>query len=422
MKNTKRQSILKPMTRDSTLAKKIEFAALGAFQTGSGTPRKRIGTGMLGYAFMGKAHTNAFLRFPLFFPDSPIPRLVAIAGRSESNVKDAATNFGYERFYTNWLKLVKDPDIQVVDNGLPNDLHEKPCVTAAELGKDIVCEKPLGRNPRESEEMLRAVTKAGVKHMVGFNYRFIPAIRLARQLIEEGYIGKVLEFRAAYLQDWIMDPNFPLVWRLRKSLAGSGVLGDLGTHILDLGRFLVGEIESTIGLTKTFIKERPLPPSDVTGEKKRGKVDVDDVFIALLKFKSGAIGSAEASRFCAGRKNYQRIEVHGSEGSLSFNLERLNELDAYVNSDGEDRRGFKTISVTAPVHPFGKNWWPTGHVLGWEHPMVHEMYHFFTAVAEDRPIEPWGATFRDGLMADRITDAISKSTMSGKWESIISTP
>ena len=407
--------------RTTTLKEKVEFATFGDFEASSNKPRNKIGTGMLGYAFMGKAHTNAFNQFPIFFPDSPIPRLVAIAGRSESNVRDAASRFGYERYYTDWVKLIKDDNIQVVDNSLPNNLHEKPCIEAAELGKDIICEKPLGRTAKESEEMLRAVTKAGVKHMVGCNYRFIPAIRLARQFIQEGYIGKILEFRAAYLQDWIMDPNFPLVWRLRKSIAGSGVLGDLGTHIIDLGRFLVGEIDSTIGLTKTFIKERPLPGSEVRNGKTKGKVDVDDVFIALLKFRSGAIGSAEASRFCSGRKNYQRIEVHGSEGSLSFNLERLNELEVHVNSDVEDRRGFKTISVTAPVHPYGKHWWPPGHVLGWEHPMVHEMYHFFKAVAEDGPIEPWGATFRDGVIADRVTDAIQRSIETEKWESITST-
>ena len=410
------------MPQESSLEEKIEFATFGDFSPSSNKPRKKIGTGMLGYAFMGKAHTNAFLQFPLFFPDSPIPQLKAIAGRSESKVKDAAAQFGYAKYYTDWRKLLSDKEVQVVDNGLPNDLHAKPCIEAAELGKDVICEKPLGRTLKESEEMYRRVTKAGVKHMVGYNYRFIPAIRLARQFIQEGFIGKVLEFRAAYLQDWIMDPNFPLVWRLRKSLAGSGVLGDLGTHILDLARFLVGEIESTIGMTKTFIKERPLPGSEAGGEKKKGRVDVDDIFLALLKFKSGVIGSAEASRFAAGRKNYQRIEIHGSEGSLSFNLERLNELEVYVNSDPEDRRGFRTISATAPVHPYAKNWWPPGHVLGWEHPMVHEMYHFFTAVAQDKPIEPWGATFRDGLIADRITDAIMKSTISGKWETVNFTP
>ncbi len=391
--------------------------ALVETKSDSSSQRKRIGTGMLGYAFMGKAHTNAFIQFPFIFPNSPIPSLSAIAGRSESAVKEAAKNFGYEKYYTDWHKVVKDDSVQVVDNGLPNNLHEDPCIEAAELGKDLICEKPLGRNAKESERMLRAARKAGIKHMVGYNYRFIPAIRLAKQLIDDGSIGKVLEFRAAYLQDWIMDPNFPLVWRLRKSIAGSGVLGDLGTHVIDLGRFLVGDIDSTVGMTKTFIEERPLPENGL-GENKTGKVDVDDAFIALLRFKSGVIGSVEASRFCAGRKNFQRIEIHGTEGSLSFNLERLNELDYYSNKDGQEKRGFRTISATEPVHAYAKNWWPSGHVLGWEHPMVHEMYHFFTAVAEDKPIEPWGATFYDGLMADKVTDTISRSTLTGKWETV----
>jgi len=371
---------------------------------------------MLGYAFMGKAHTNAFIQFPFIFPGSPVPRLAAIAGRSELAVKDAANRFGYEKWYAHWRDLVKDESVQVVDNGLPNDLHEEPSIEAVERGKDIICEKPLGRNSKESERMYRAAKKAGVKHMVGYNYRFIPAIRLARQLIEEGKIGKVIEFRAVYLQDWIMDPNFPLVWRLQKKFAGSGVLGDLGTHIIDLGRFLVGDIDSTVGMTKTFINERPLLDGERTSGKKTGKVDVDDGFIALLKFKSGVFGSVEASRFCAGRKNFQRIEIHGLEGSLSFNLERLNELEFYSRNDPQGERGFRTISVTEPDHPYYKNWWPPGHVIGWEHPMVHEMYHFFTAVAEDKPVEPFGATFYDGLLADRVTGAIAKSAISGKWE------
>jgi len=383
----------------------------------SNSKRRKIGTGMLGYAFMGKAHTNAFIQFPFIFPDSPIPTLAAIAGRSESALREAAKNFGYERYYTDWHEVLKDDRVEVVDNGLPNNLHEEPCIEAAELGKDLICEKPLGRNAKESERMLRAARKAGIKHMVGYNYRFIPAIRLAKQLIDDGSIGKVLEFRAAYLQDWIMDPNFPLVWRLKKSIAGSGVLGDLGTHIIDLGRFLIGDIDSTVGMTKTFIQERPLLQNN-SNEKKRGKVDVDDAFIALLRFKSGVIGSVEASRFCAGRKNFQRIEIHGTEGSLSFNLERLNELDYYSSKDGQERRGFKTISATESVHAYAKNWWPPGHVLGWEHPMVHEMYHFFSAVAEDKTIEPLGATFYDGLMADKVTDAISKSTATEKWETV----
>jgi len=372
---------------------------------------------MLGYAFMGKAHTNAFLQFPFIFPGSPIPKLAAISGRSEGALKEAASRFGYERWYTSWRDLLKDTNVRIVDNGLPNDLHEIPCIEAAELGKDLICEKPLGRNSKESERMFQAAEKAGVKHMVGYNYRFIPAIRLARQLIETGELGKIIEFRAVYLQDWIMDPNFPLVWRLQKASAGSGVLGDLGTHVIDLARFLVGDIDSTVGMTRTFINERPLLDEESqTSGKKTGRVDVDDAFIALLKFKSGPIGSVEASRFSAGRKNYQRIEIHGLEGSLSFNLERLNELEFYSRKDGQEERGYRTISVTEPIHPYYKNWWPPGHVIGWEHPMVHEMYHFFSAVAEDKPVEPFGATFYDGLMADRVTDAIARSAETGRWE------
>jgi predicted dehydrogenase len=401
-------------------------------QTNARTPprdtRKKLGVGMLGYAFMGKAHTNAFRQIPFFFPDSPIPRLVAISGRSESRVRDVATRYGYERYYTDWHELVNDDEIDVLDNGLPNNFHKEPCILAAEKGKNIICEKPLGLNVKESEEMLRAVKKAGVKHMVGYNYRFLPAIRLAKELIDQGYIGKILQFRAAYLQEWIMNPDFPLVWRLKRSEAGSGVLGDLGSHVIDLARFLVGNVDSTVSMMKTFIEKRlavsnsseeitSLKSNKKTGAKT-GKVDVDDAFIALVKFNSGSIGSIEASRFCAGRKNFSRIEVHGSEGSLSFNLERLNELQVYSNRDLDDRRGFKTISVTESIHPYYKHWWPQGHVLGWEHTFIHEMYHFFSAVEKDKPIDPWGATFYDGLAVDKIIGAIVKSTETSRWEMV----
>ena len=394
--------------------------------------RTELGVGMLGYAFMGKAHTNAFLRFPFFFLETSaaIPKLVAICGRSKPEVSKAASRYGYSRYYTDWRKLVQDEQVDVVDNGLPNNLHAQPCIEAAENGKHLICEKPLGMNSKQSRSMLEAAERAHVKHMVAFNYRFVPAIILAKQLIGEGQIGRVLEFRAAYLQEWIMDESFPLVWRLRKSSAGSGVLGDLGSHMIDLARFLVGEVDSTVGLKETFVKQRPLladksPATRRSGEKKamtsarKGRVDVDDIFIALLRFMSGAVGSVEGSRFAAGRKNFARVEIHGSEGSLLFNLERLNELQFYTNRDREDRRGFRTISVTEPVHPFMKSWWPPGHVLGWEHTLVHEMYHFFNAVARDEPIDPSGATFRDGLRVDQILESISKSAESGRWERAI---
>ena len=392
--------------------KEVGFVTMGVVEKAEEI--KEIGVGMLGYAFMGKAHTNAYIKMPIFFYPPPAkPKLVAIFGRTEERVKEAARRFGYKKYYTDWRGLIRDPEVEVVDNGLPNSMHKDPCVMAAELGKHVFCEKPLARDAKEAEEMYRAVEKAKVKHMVGFNYRFVPAIRLAKKLIDEGYIGKILQYRAVYLQEWIMDPNFPLVWRLRKDVAGSGALGDLGAHIIDLARFLVGEIDSVVGVMKTFIEERPLPEDP----SKKGKVDVDDAFIALVKFENGVIGSIEASRFCAGRKNYERVEIHGSEGTIVFNLERFNELEVYTNKDPLDRRGFKNILVTESVHPFYDKWWPHGHVIGWEHTFIHEVYHFFDAIANDKPIEPWGATFYDGLRVNQIMDAIVRSAESGKWES-----
>ena len=392
--------------------KEVGFVTMGVVEKAKEI--KEIGVGMLGYAFMGKAHTNAYIKMPIFFYPPPAkPKLVAIFGRTEERVKEAARRFGYKKYYTDWRELIRDPEVEVVDNGLPNSMHKDPCIMAAELGKHVFCEKPLARDAKEAEEMYRAVEKAKVKHMVGFNYRFVPAIRLAKKLIDEGYIGKILQYRAVYLQEWIMDPNFPLVWRLRKDVAGSGALGDLGAHIIDLARFLVGEIDSVVGVMKTFIEERPLPEDP----SKKGKVDVDDAFIALVKFENGVIGSIEASRFCAGRKNYERVEIHGSEGTIVFNLERFNELEVYTNKDPLDRRGFKNILVTESVHPFYDKWWPHGHVIGWEHTFIHEVYHFFDAIANDKPIEPWGATFYDGLRVNQIMDAIVRSAESGKWES-----
>ncbi|RJS87894.1 gfo/Idh/MocA family oxidoreductase, partial [Candidatus Bathyarchaeota archaeon] len=247
--------------------------------------------------------------------------------------------------------------------------------------------------------------------MVAFNYRFVPAIRLAKKLIDEGFIGKILQYRAVYLQEWIMDPNFPLVWRLRKSVAGSGALGDLGAHIIDLARFLVGDIKSVCGMMETFIKERPLPENP----EKKGKVDVDDVFIAMVRFKNGAIGSLEASRFCAGRKNYQRVEIHGTEGSIVFNLERLNELEVYSRKDPEDRMGFRNILVTETVHPFMEHWWPHGHIIGWEHTFVHEIHHFIDCIVNDKPVSPMAATFYDGLKCQEVLSAIEESSQKGRW-------
>jgi predicted dehydrogenase len=275
-----------------------------------------VGVGMLGYAFMGKAHSNAMKKIPyMIYPPPAIPRLVAIAGRDEEAVREAAKRYGYERFYTDWRALIRDDQVQLFDNGGPNDVHGEPCILAAQMGKHILCEKPMARDAREAGAMLEAANRAGVVHMVAHNYRFVPAIRLARQLIESGQLGEIYHFRAIYLQEWITDPDFAFIWRLDKKQAGSGALGDLGSHIIDLARFLVGEPRRVSALTQTFIKQRPLP-----GGAGMADVTVDDAFVAIVEFESGAIGSLEASRFCPGRKNHQVIEINGSKGSLVFNL------------------------------------------------------------------------------------------------------
>jgi predicted dehydrogenase len=370
-----------------------------------------IGIGMLGYAFMGKAHTNAYKKLPyMVYPPPAIPRLIAIAGRSEEAVQEAALRYGYEGYYTDWRELAADPRVQLFDNGGPNNLHAAPSIAAAEAGKHILCDKPLARTAAEAKLMLDAVTKAGVKHMVSFNYRFIPAIRQAYELIHSGALGEIYHFRAAYLQEWIMDPNFPQVWRLDKVQAGSGVLGDLGAHIIDLARHLVGEPKSVMAMTKTFIPERPSADG-----KGRAKVDVDDAFISLVEFANGAIGTLEATRFAAGRKNHQEIEINGSKGSLHFNLERLNELDVFwKDARPRETQGFTNVLVSESYHPFWASWWPHGHMIGWEHTFVHEIAHLLDVIVNDKDVAPYGATFVDGYRNAVICDAIAESAEVGR--------
>lgn len=370
-----------------------------------------IGVGMLGYAFMGKAHSNAFKKIPyMMYPPAAIPRLVGIAGRNQEAVQAAAKRYGYENAYTDWRDLVDNPDVHVFDNGGPNDAHAEPCIAAAQAGKHVFCEKPLARTAAEAKSMLDAVQKAGVRHMVAYNYRFVPAIVQAKKLIESGALGRIFHFRGIYLQEWIIDPNFPKIWRLDKSVAGSGALGDLGSHVLDLARYLVGEPKSVMGLTKTFVTERPLP--DGNG---RGAVDVDDAFVSLIEFENGAIGTVEASRFCQGRKNHQIIEINGEKGSIRFNLERMNELEVFwAGEKPETTQGFHNVLVSEPFHPYWSNWWPQGHMIGWEHSFVHEFDHFFRAIINNTAVGPYGADFVDGYRNAVICDAIVESSQSGR--------
>jgi predicted dehydrogenase len=373
-----------------------------------------VGVGMLGYAFMGKAHTNAYKKIPyMVYPPPAIPRLVMVAGRSEDAVKEAAKRYGYESYTTDWKKIISDDRIQLFDNGGPNDAHAEPCIAAAAAGKHILCEKPLARTTQEAATMLEAVQKANVKHMVAFNYRFVPAIRQARQLIESGMLGEIYHFRAVYLQEWITDPNFGMIWRLDKNTAGSGALGDLGAHIIDLARFLVGEPRRVSALTQTFIKQRPQAGGGM------GTVTVDDAFVSVLEFENGALGTLEASRFCPGRKNHQVLEINGSKGSLQFNLERLNELEVFWKGEQpRETQGFHNVLVSEAYHPFWENWWPQGHMIGWEHTFVHEITHLLDAIVNNKEVAPYGADFMDGYKNAVICDAILQSAETGRHVSI----
>lgn len=394
------------------MSDEVGFVTMGKAKATGETPE--IGVGMLGYAFMGKAHTNAFKKIPyMVYPPPAIPRLVMVAGRSEDAVKEAAKRYGYESYTTDWKKMVSDDRIQLFDNGGPNDAHAEPCIAAAAAGKHILCEKPLARTTQEAATMLEAVQKANVKHMVAFNYRFVPAIRQARQLIESGALGEIYHFRAVYLQEWITDPNFGMIWRLDKNTAGSGALGDLGAHIIDLARFLVGEPRRVSALTQTFIKQRPLPGGGM------GTVTVDDAFVSVLEFENGALGTLEASRFCPGRKNHQVLEINGSKGSLQFNLERLNELEVFWKGEQpRETQGFHNVLVSEAYHPFWENWWPQGHMIGWEHTFVHEITHLLDAIVNNKEVAPYGADFMDGYKNAVICDAILQSAETGRHVSI----
>jgi predicted dehydrogenase len=388
---------------------KVGFVTMGS--AGAGGEVEPIGVGMLGYAFMGKAHSNAYKTLPyMAWPPPYVPRLVSIAGRSEEAVSEAAQRYGFDGYVTDWGELVRDERVQLFDNSGPNNLHAEPSIAAAEAGKHVICEKPLGRTADESYETWQRVAAAGVKHMCAFNYRFVPAVRLAREMIAAGELGEVFHFRGRYLQEWIVDADFPMVWRLSKDVAGSGALGDLGAHVIDLARYLTGqEVESVNALTRTFIEER-----------EGQKVDVDDAFEAAVRFSGGAVGTLEASRFCLGRKNAFTFEVNGSKGSIAFDLERLNELQVHLTgtTPGERTQGFRTVLVSEADHPFWEWWWPHGHIIGWEHSFVHEIHHLLSAIRDDTDVAPHGATFEDGYRCAEVCDAIVRSAEGGRREEV----
>ena len=368
-----------------------------------------LNVALIGYAFMGRAHSNAYRQVGRFFTPKYLPRMKVLCGRTPAGVTAAAEQLGWEETATDWRDVVRRKDIDIVDIATPGDSHAEIAIEAARAGKVVLCEKPLANTVKEAEKMLAAVTKAGVIHMICHNYRRAPAVMLARQLIEEGKLGRLYHYRGTYLQDWVADPSVPLVWRLRKEAAGSGALGDIASHSLDLARFLVGEITEVTGALETFVKERPLPDNP----KKKGKVTVDDASASVVRFANGALGTIEASRFATGRKNYNRFEINGSKGSVVFNLERMNELDVYLTGDDPAVQGFHNVMVTnGASHPYFSHWWPEGHIIGYEHTFIHTVYDLLEAIAKNKVPTP---NFEDGVRNQKVLAAMEKAAVTRRW-------
>ncbi len=380
---------------------------------------KTINVGLIGYGFMGKAHSNGYLSAPKYFDLKAEPVLKAVCGLEADVAEAFAAQWGWESATTDWKEVVARDDIDLVDISTPNNVHKEIAVAAAKAGKHILCEKPLAMNAAEGEAMVEAAVAAKVVNMVNHNYRRVPAVSLAKQMIEAGELGEIYHFRGVYLQDWIVNKEFPLVWRLRKELAGSGAHGDLNAHIIDLAHWLVGPIAEVTGMMKTFITERPLPSDEgspaAKGGAKTGTVTVDDAAAFLARFAGGAIGAFEASRFATGRKNGLRFEINGSKGSIVFELERLNELEFYNNGDAVGRHGFRLIQATDPAHPYIANYWPLGHIIGWEHSFINTVADVVNGIVNGVEVHP---TFADGLEVQKVLDAVEQSANSGAWVNV----
>jgi len=372
----------------------------------------KIGIGMLGYGFMGKTHTNAFKKISYqswSWPPPAIPELIAISGRNKDKVEEAALKFGYEGYYTDWHEAVKDPRIDIFDNCSPDDTHHGPSVAALKEGKHVICEKPLAMTVEDAKDMYLTAKKSGVKHMCAHNYRFMPAVRLAKEILDKGYLGDIYEFKCRYLQPYGADPSEPIenVWYATGTR--SGVMLGIGSHVIDMARFLAGEISTVFGLQKVFNKIRP------NKEGKKEAVEADESNAAIVEFESGAVGTLESSCINIGRKNQLVWEIYGTKGSMLWDLEDLNNLHVNLSDPPvKGLSGFTKINVTDFDHPFADMIWPPGHIMGWECGHVNELLHFVDAVVNDKPIEPYGATFYDGYIIQLVMDAIAQSSSSGK--------
>lgn len=379
---------------------------------------------MIGGGFMGKAHAMAYAAMPMFFWPAPaIPYRQLVVDVTDGMAEEARQRFGFEEASSDWREAVNRPDIDVVDICTPNDMHAEIAIAAAKAGKHIICEKPLARTVQEARAMWEAVKASGVVNMVAFNYRRTPAVALAKKYIEAGRIGQILNFRGTYLQDWSADPDSPLSWRFQKKIAGSGSVGDIGTHVVDLAHYLVGQIAEVSALTRTYNKTRPLQQGGIdklgaaqkaTGVE-RGEVDVDDEFLSLLKFKDGAIGSLEATRNAYGRNNFITLEIHGTKGSIHFNYERRDELQVMFADDPADARGFRTV-YTGPAHPYGDGLWPIPALgVGYGETKIIECHDFFKAIAKKTQPSP---NFEDGLRTELVAAALLRSSETGAWEKV----
>ncbi|WP_052129268.1 Gfo/Idh/MocA family protein [Clavibacter michiganensis] len=383
-----------------------------------------LGVAMIGHGFMGAAHSQAWRVAPAFFDLPLAPRMVSVVGRDQARTQESADRWGWERAETDWRAAIERDDIDVVDICSPGSTHVEVAVAALEAGKHVLCEKPLANTVEEAEIMAAAAEKAaakGIRAMVGFSYRRVPAITFARDLVAQGAIGELRQVRALYLQDWLTDAEGPMTWRLDKQAAGSGALGDIGAHIVDAVQFITGEqLDAVSGLLRTFVEERPLL-AETRGlggvaSSERGKVTVDDAAYFTGKLAGGALASFEATRMATGRKNALRLEFSGSDGAISFDLERLNEIELYDATAPADKLGFRRILVTEPEHPYAAAWWPTGHGLGYEHAFTHQVRDLVHDIAEGREPQP---SFADGLRVQRVLDAVERSSADGSaWKTV----
>jgi predicted dehydrogenase len=378
------------------------------------TAKRKLNIGMVGYGFMGRTHSNAFAKVNQFFGLDIQPVLKAACGRDAKSIAAFADNWGYQSFETDWRKLVERKDIDLIDIASPNDTHAEIAIAAAQAGKMVMCEKPLGRNAAEAEKMVAAVEAAKTPNMVWYNYRRVPAVTLAKQLIDEGRLGRIFHYRAKFLQDWTISADLPQggagLWRLDASVAGSGVTGDLLAHCIDTAMWLNGGIDTVTAMTETFIKERS---HNLTGKVE--KVTIDDASAFLARFHNGSLATFEATRYARGHKALYTLEINGEKASIQWDLHDLHRLQYFDHSDEGRVRGWRALHITDGDHPYMKQWWVPGLQIGYEHTFVHQAADFLTGLAEDKPAAP---TFREALATDYVTDAVLQSAKSGRWETV----